>query len=112
MKIFDYRVLYRSEAMHAIDDYFKLTREQREIFYNDGEWLPFYVLVPSYETKYLREHPVKFEYRLTYPLFLLVLLLMIIFSPICYIVYGQFSYPETKKPFLWVWNWGKKLKYF
>lgn len=107
MSLFKYRLLYREDAYYELDRYLKLTDEQKNIIYRDGYWLPFVLL------KDIKDKKVPpFWMRLTYPLFLLTLLMMVIFIPVNYIVTGQFSYNEHHKPFNWIFNWGRKLKYY
>ena len=107
MKLFKYRILYRNEAMNQVDDFFKLTYDQRRIFYDNGEWLPFDILVDKNQ-----EVKTSFSMRLTYPFFMVIVLLMIIFSPIYYICTGKWAYEYKQKPFSWIWEWGKKLEFF
>ena len=107
MSLFKYRLLYRENAVYELDNYLKLTREQKEIIYRDEYWLPFVLL------KDIKDKKVPpFWTRLTYPLLLLTLLVMFIFMPINYIITGQFSYNEHKTPFKWVFSWGRKLHYY
>lgn len=107
MKLFNYRILYRNEAMHQVDDFFKLTYDQRRIFYDNGEWLPFDILVDKNQ-----KVKTSFLMRLTYPFFMLIVLLMIIFSPLYYICTGKWAYEYKEKPFSWICQWGKKLEVF
>ena len=44
MSLFKYRLFYRENAVYELDNYLKLTREQKEIIYRDGYWLPFVLL--------------------------------------------------------------------
>ena len=107
MSLFKYRLLYRENAVYELDNYLKLTREQKEIISRDEYWLPFVLL------KDIKDKKVPpFWMRLTYPLLLLTLLVMFIFMPINYIITGQFSYNEHKTPFKWVFSWGRKLHYY
>ena len=54
-----------------------------------------------------KREPVSFLMRLTFPLALIVMLLMIIFMPINYLITGDFKYDEDKFPQLW--NWFEKI---
>ena len=60
--------------MHQIDDFFKLTYDQRCIFYDNGEWLPFDILVDRKQ-----EVKTSFLMRLTYPFFMLIVSLINLF---------------------------------
>lgn len=107
MKLFNYRILYKEDAYYELDRYLKLTKEQREIIHKDDYFMPFHLL------KDIENHSVPSLWmRLTYPLFLLTLLVMFVYMPVNYITTGRFSYNEHKIPFKWVFNWGRKLEYF
>lgn len=107
MKIFNYKILYRQQIRYKIDEYIKLTPEQREIFEKDNDFPPFDLLVEKKKVK-----PVSFLYRLSYIPFMIINCLLIISMPIKYLITGSPYYNERKGLLKKFFNWGEKIHFY